>query len=108
MLYPQIDFYELEDARIIEVDRKDGNVILLLDLYGEPMRLELYNVSKEIAEFSGDNNVTLPDPEPEFPLDFIETAKVDADSVTLSGYRRNVPWHVWRIEAASLSIKRGV
>lgn len=99
MLLSQTDIARVEGARVLSVDRRDGNMYVILALPDDRVCLELIEIGRESALMYGPGNTPMSDPEPEFPLDLIERVESDAVSVTFSGYRRNMPWHVWKIAA---------
>jgi len=107
VLLSQSDISRLEGAKILSVDRRNGNVYLVLALPDEHVRLECIEVGRESTLMYGAGNTPTSSREPEFPLDLIERVESDAESVTFSGCRRNMPWHVWKIKAVAVRISRG-
>jgi hypothetical protein len=96
VLCSQTDIDELKDMSIKSVERRNGNLFLILESSSGSINMELRGIGEETAIFYGPGKVPVPGPEPDFPLDLVETAEVDSTSVTLSGY--------WRIEATSIHL----
>jgi len=99
---------DLDDSRVVNVRRENGNVIIDLERFGtEHIHVRANGVSHEDAEYYVGGRVTAPHPDPNFPLDLIEVAKIGSGILELQGYFKSESWYVWRIVADSIEIDRG-
>lgn len=107
--------FDLEDARITSIQRLPTAIhlsfssALLKSPAGdvtehEDVRASLVGVSGEqITTHLAAGQRTAGDPT--YPLDVVEVVKYEPGLLTLEGYRKQVPWHVWSVPFQELTIE---
>jgi hypothetical protein len=66
--------------------------------------LELLKVRGEEALFWYGDRVSMPHPEPDFPLDEVMHVKFDGTRFAFDGFLKNVPWYTWSVVATDFSL----
>jgi len=100
---------QLGDARVLGIARTQGEIRLRLDkvrVLGNgqwatvgPVQVTLLGVEGEAASHFVGHNVEAPHPEPDRPLDLIETSEWLDGVLTLGGCKQSQPWFEWKIVA---------
>lgn len=100
---------DLDDSRVLQV-RRTGNVIVIeleqrRDSGAKSIAVVASGVTTEDAAYYIGHDVTAPHPNPELPLDFIETAEIGPGYLELGGYLKNESWFTWRIGAQEFEFR---
>lgn len=81
---------DLDDSRVVAVSRLPGRVVIELEQKrsSRTQRIEVRvaGVSTEHAEHYIGHKITIPNPNPELPLDYIEYAEPGPNHIELQGY----------------------
>jgi hypothetical protein len=108
---------DLEDSEILRVMRSDGRVVIEFDrsrLWNEGastniegVEIHLEGVTGEDIEADAEELRPSGDSNREVPLNLIEVVEYSPGVLELQGYKNRVPWYVWRIHAAGISVRWG-
>lgn len=100
---------DLDDSRVVGIDRCPGFILVLLEQH-RGTAVQNFSVSvagpyhEEVAYYVGEG-VTAPHPSPSLPLDFVEYAAAGTRHLELQGYLRSESWFTWRITGSAVEIK---
>ncbi len=119
MIATDIGQIELDDAKVIDIGRKNDEICIALDgaslwercsngsvgwrsLYN--VKVILRGVTGDVAEYWVGSGVSAPHPNPTYPLDAIEIAEYANGSLMLQGYLNREPWYTWKITAGTCTL----
>jgi hypothetical protein len=108
---------DLEDSEILRVTRSDGRLMIEFDRArvwneGASTRIEgveihLEGVAGEDIEADAGEQYSSVGPGIEVPLNSVAVVEYSPGVLELQGYKNRVPWYVWRIHAAGISVRWG-
>ena len=118
MIHADIGSFDLENPRINDVLRGDGEITISFKSIrfksnkhqaNEQLNavVRLSNVTSESATQHLGGGVEKSAELSGFPIDTVELASFENGTLNLQGYKNNTPWFCWEISALSITIEWG-
>jgi hypothetical protein len=108
MTDPSSQRVDLDDSRVLSVDRGPGFLLVRLEQRrGTTIRRLAARVADpyhEEAAYCVGEGIMAPHPDPSLPLDFVEYATAGPRHLELQGYLGSESWFTWRIEGSAIEI----
>ena len=118
MIHADIGSFDLENSRINDVLRGDGEITISFksirfksnkhqanEQFNAVVRLS--NVTSESATQHLGGGVEKSAELSGCPIDIVELASIENGTLNLQGYKNNTPWFCWEISTLSITIEWG-